>query len=455
MVEHPLQTVAAQSGLHAAVTGRMMRRMHVLHVIQRFYPYAGGSEGYFQELSEQFVQDGHRVTVLTTDAWDLDHFWAPGRKTVAEPETVHNGVQIKRFPVWRVPGPPVVYPVLRRLMVELGRIPGTTPLLNRMALITPRVPALYRYLATTTERFDLVHTTNITLDFTILPALRFAQRRGLPHLCTPFVHLGEPGKRQIVRYYSQRHQIAILRQSQRVVVQTDLERDFLQQAGVPGAKLRLVGGWVRPERLLGGDATRFRQTYNIHGPLVLSIGVTAYDKGTMHTIGAMQQLWRAGSTATLVLLTSSTMAHFEEFFAALPDEDRQRIQLIYAAPHQTKVDALAAADVYVQPSRTESFGVPYLEAWMYDVPVIGARAGGVPDVISAGQDGLLVTFGDAAGLAQAISQLLCDKQLAQQLGARGHAKVLRELTFERKYALMRAVYEEALAERKANGAVSA
>ena len=428
--------------------------MHVLHVIQRYYPYAGGSEGYFHELSEQFVQDGHQVTVLTTNAWDLDHFWAAGRKTVDEPETTHNGVRIQRFPVWRAPGPPIVYPVLRRLMVELGRIPGTTPLLNRMAQITPRVPALNHYLATTTERFDLVHTTNITLDFTILPALRFAQQRGIPHLCTPFVHLGEPNNRKIVRYYSQRHQIAILRHSQRVVVQTGLERDFLRKAGVAEAKLRLVGGWVRPERLIGGNRTRFRHTYNISGPLVLSIGVTAYDKGTMHTIGAMQELWRQGSDATLVLLTSSTMAHFEEFFAALPETDRQRIKLIYAAPHDAKLDALAAADVYVQPSRTESFGVPYLEAWMYNVPVIGARAGGVPDVICEGRDGLLVTFGDVAGIAESIRRLLTDKPFAQQLGRQGHAKVLRELTFDQKYRLMRAVYEEALAERPAAERIS-
>ena len=204
-----------------------MRRMHFLHVIQRYYPYSGGSESYFQELSERFVQAGHRVTVLTTDAWDLDHFWASGRKTISEPETIHHGVQIKRFAVTRLPGPPIVYPILRRLMVELGRLPGTTALLNRLALLTPRVPALQQYLASTREHFDLVHTTNITLDFTILPALRFAQRRGIPHLCTPFVHLGEPGNPQIVRYYTQRHQLAILRQSQRVVVQTTLERYFL------------------------------------------------------------------------------------------------------------------------------------------------------------------------------------------------------------------------------------
>ena len=418
--------------------------MHILHVIQRYYPSVGGSEGYFQELSEQFVRDGHQVTVLTTDAWDLDHFWAAGRKTIDERMTTHNGVRIMRFPVWRAPGPALVYPILRRLMVELGRFPGTTPLLRRLAMLTPRVPDLERFLALTNERFDLVHTTNITLDFTILAALRFARSRGIPHLCTPFVHLGEPGNRKIVRYYAQRHQLEILRQSTLVGVQTTLERDFLAAAGVPPEKLRLIGCWVRPETLVGGDGARFRAEHALAGPIVLYIGAAAYDKGAIHLIEAMQRLWRAGSPARLVIISANTLAHFEAHFEALPAADRERIVLLRAAPHAVKLDALAAADVFAMPSRTDSFGIVYLEAWMYDVPVIGARAGGVPAVIADGTDGFLVDFGDVAALAERLQRLLEDRELAGRLGRAGHAKVLRELTFAEKYAAMLAVYREAL-----------
>jgi len=418
--------------------------MHFLHVIQRFYPFSGGSENYFGELSQQFVRDGHQVTVLTTDAWDLDHFWAPNRRRVPQRETVHNGIRILRFPVQRAPGPPVVYPILRRLMVEFGYVPGTTPLLMRLAQLTPRVPDMVRWLQTTNEHFDLVHTTNITLDFTIIPALQFAKWRVIPHLCTPFVHLGEPGKRKIVRYYSQRHHLQILRQSARVVVQTELERQFLQLRGVPERVLRTVGCWIKPESLAGGDGARFRQEHTINGPIVLSIGAAAYDKGTMHLIQAMQRLWRAGSNARLVLVANTTLSQFDQFYMALPEDHKQRILLLRAAPHQTKLDALAAADVYAMPSRTDSFGIVYLEAWMYSLPVIGARAGGVPAVIDHEHNGLLINFGDVAALTSAIERLLRDQALARRLGEHGRAKVLRELTFDRKYALMQQVYAEAL-----------
>lgn len=416
--------------------------MRILHISQRYCPYIGGSELYLQDLSEQFAAEGHEVTVLTTDAWDLDHFWAAGHRRIDIPEEVHNGVCIRRFPVVRAPGPALIYPILRRLMVELGRFPHTLPLVRRLARITPRVPALERWLRTTDQTFDIVTTCNITLDFTIVAALRFAERRQIPHVCIPFVHLGEPGNRQIVRYYSQPYQIDLLRRSARVLVQTGLEGRFLAEAGVPPARLSRIGCWVRPETLQGGDGERFRRQYGLDGPLVVSIGTAAYDKGTMHLIAAMRKLWDGGHPAHLVLIASTTLAQFERYWVTLPQETQRRITVIKAAPHQTKLDALAAASLLALPSRTDSFGIVFLEAWCYDLPVIGARAGGVPDVITDGETGLLVPFGAVDELAGQIQQLLADKVYARRLGTAGHAQVLREFTFDHKYRTVRQVYKE-------------
>ena len=73
--------------------------MRILHVIQRYWPYVGGSERQFQEFSERLVRDGHDVTVFTTDAWDLDHFWSRHRQRIAVPVEEHGGVTIRRFAV--------------------------------------------------------------------------------------------------------------------------------------------------------------------------------------------------------------------------------------------------------------------------------------------------------------------------------------------------------------------
>src|SRR5262245_24459526 len=128
--------------------------MNLLHVVQLYYPVASGAARYFAEIGERLVREGHSVTVLATDAYDLEHFWAPGRRRVEQPDEVHNGVRIVRLPVRRLPGPALSYPILRRLMVELSRLPGTTPLLRRLAAITPRLPALGSFLHGA-GRFDL------------------------------------------------------------------------------------------------------------------------------------------------------------------------------------------------------------------------------------------------------------------------------------------------------------
>jgi glycosyltransferase involved in cell wall biosynthesis len=422
--------------------------MHILHIVQLYYPVASGAGRYFAEVGERLAAEGHRVTVLSTDAYDLEYFWNSARRRVETSEETHNGVRIIRFPVQRIPGPALVYPILRRLMVELSRLPATAPLLRRMAMLTPRLPDMRRYLqAHTAEPFALIHATNITLDFAILPAFDFARAHGIPFIATPFVHLGPPGDRSILRYYSMRHQIELLRRSARVITMTGLEGDALATRGVDRARMRRVGVGVNPAEVAGGDRARFRAEQRIDGPLVLYIGAMAYDKGAVHTVEAMQQLWAQGENATLALI-GAPLAHFTTFHARLPAVDQARIRLLPYAPDQVKRDALAAADLFAMPSRTDSFGITYLEAWCYGLPVIGARAGGVPDVIDDGRDGLLVPFGDLDAIAGAIGRLLHDRDEAQRLGASGRAKVMRELTWDRIYAQVRAVYDEVLSSNK-------
>jgi glycogen synthase len=75
------------------------------------------------------------------------------------------------------------------------------------------------------------------------------------------------------------------------------------------------------------------------------------------------------------------------------------------------------------------------------VPVVGARAGGVPDVVTDGQDGFLVPFGAVDQIAERIGRLLMDRSLAHAMGARGRARVFDSLTFEAKYQRVLAVYE--------------
>jgi len=135
------------------------------------------------------------------------------------------------------------------------------------------------------------------------------------------------------------------------------------------------------------------------------------------------------------------MDHFLSFYRGQSEDVHRCCRVLGFISEEDKRDLLAACDVLVLPSRTDSFGIVFLEAWLYGKPVIGARAGGIPCVINDGEDGLLVPFGDTAALAKGIGLLLADRTLAARLGENGRRKTLGEMTWASKYALVREVYE--------------
>ena len=73
-------------------------------------------------------------------------------------------------------------------------------------------------------------------------------------------------------------------------------------------------------------------------------------------------------------------------------------------------EVLPAADVLLLPSLHESFGLVALEAMACGVPVVGARAGGLPEVVRDGTDGILEAVGDVEAMGRRLSALLADRQ---------------------------------------------
>ena len=73
-------------------------------------------------------------------------------------------------------------------------------------------------------------------------------------------------------------------------------------------------------------------------------------------------------------------------------------------------------DIFAVPSNYESFGLVFLEAMSWGKPVIGCRAGGIPEVIADGETGFLIEPGDVAGLGELISRLSQDPDLRARLG---------------------------------------
>jgi N-acetyl-alpha-D-glucosaminyl L-malate synthase BshA len=76
---------------------------------------------------------------------------------------------------------------------------------------------------------------------------------------------------------------------------------------------------------------------------------------------------------------------------------------------ETVAPLLARADLFLLPSRSESFGLSALEALASGVPVVGSRAGGLTEVIRDGETGVLCAVGDVDGMAEAAVRILQDR----------------------------------------------
>lgn len=105
---------------------------------------------------------------------------------------------------------------------------------------------------------------------------------------------------------------------------------------------------------------------------------------------------------------------------------------------------VAASEMLVLPSEAEPFGRAALEAMALGKPVVGTRAGGLPELVLKGETGLLVTARQPAQLAQAVERLLLDPTLAREMGQRGMERARAFFGAERCASEVERVYEEVL-----------
>ena len=86
-------------------------------------------------------------------------------------------------------------------------------------------------------------------------------------------------------------------------------------------------------------------------------------------------------------------------------------------------EILAASDIVVSASLAEGFGRVVIEAMAMAKPVVGTRAGGVPEIVIDGETGILVEPANSEDLARAIRSLLTDPERAREMGFAGLNRV--------------------------------
>ena len=89
------------------------------------------------------------------------------------------------------------------------------------------------------------------------------------------------------------------------------------------------------------------------------------------------------------------------------------------------MQAFASADIFVMPSDSETLGFVVIESMASGVPVVGARAGGIPSIIEDGVTGLLANPRDPADFAVKVKSLLEDRGKLATMAAAASAEMRR------------------------------
>lgn len=401
--------------------------MRLLFVTPAFPPFTGGGERYARSLALELARRGHAVTIVTSDARAEPDFWRAPRPAARASEHQDGRLVVIRCPITGWPGGRPALLAWRKLMVMLSALPGDqSRLLTRMARRVPPIYGLEAVLSAQ-ERPDVVFGFNLSWEYPALAARRYARRRALPFMLVPFAHLGESKRTRMARNNTMDHQRRLAAASDRVLALTEAEVRGFAEWAIPVEHMSVVGGGLDPVPPMPDSAAvivRFR----LRPPFALFVGRATHDKGAIDSAQAILRLRREGLPISLALV-GRIAPEFSRFFNALKPAEREIIRPLGVLSEVDKHCLLEQAQMLLLPSRTDSFGLVLLEAWIHETPVIGAQAGGVASVISDGEDGLLTRFGDVPALAAAIRRLATDSALNKQLGEQGKRKVLAHYTW--------------------------
>jgi glycosyltransferase involved in cell wall biosynthesis len=158
--------------------------------------------------------------------------------------------------------------------------------------------------------------------------------------------------------------------------------------------------------------------------VVVQVGRLTAQKGQMHTVESARRL-RDRRRVRWILVGEGPLR--PELEAAIARADLGASVSLAGGRADVRT-FLAAADLFVFPSRHEGLGIAVLEAMAAGLPVVAYAAGPLPEIVTGGATGALVPAGDVEALAGAVEALLADPVRARAMGRRGREEVIRRFS---------------------------
>ena len=402
--------------------------MKICHVVPIYSPGTlFGSSRYVQDISNRLARKGHLLTVLTANAITGRGWVDPlfGKYSCVKEEMI-NGVRVKRLKTrWQITS----------TMFLLKRIGGwflPDSIGNIVSFLStgPYLSNLKKEFQN--ERYGAIHVTPSPYALVYL-VWRACKALRVPFVCSPFIHYEDPRFKNPLLW-------KVLEDATFVIACTHYEKERMIRMGIDPSKIHLIPMGIDSNEWENADGERFRRKYGLKGKkLILFAGPKGYDKGALHLLDAVQRLRQ--KMEDLVLVSIGLPTKMWQKKKRMLDESNL-LDLGYLNEEE-KRDAFAACDIFVLPSRYDSFGIVYLEAWRCGKPVIGAKVGAIPEVIEEDRDGLLVEFGDVEQLTSKMLYLLNHPDLCKEMGENGRRKVIERFNWEKNIEIVENVFKKA------------
>ncbi len=365
--------------------------MRVLHVIPSLASRTGGPATSVVESSLALQRAGVDVTIFATDMAEAASSATRSAATIADLPVGAADLDVWLF---RARSP-------RRLAFS---------------------PDLWRALRSEAGHYDLVHIHSLFL-FPQFSAHRAARAAGVPYVVSPRGALDPYLRRRGRLIKAMAHRLwqgDMLAGAAALHVTSDEEARLIADVAPARPRYVVPNGmrWEDYQHLPSGEAFRARHFGGTAGPIVMYLGRLSHKKGLDLLIHAFALVQREGMACRLAIvgpddegLTSSLQALGRREGVA----DRMTFTGMLCGGE--KLDALAAADVWVLPSHTENFGNAVVEALAAGRATVISPAVNIAPEIAAAGAGIVAPL-TAEAFASEIAALLHDPARREALGER-------------------------------------
>jgi N-acetyl-alpha-D-glucosaminyl L-malate synthase BshA len=191
-----------------------------------------------------------------------------------------------------------------------------------------------------------------------------------------------------------------------------LQRETVRAFGCTGCQIDVIPNFIDPSVY---DRTKYkaslREQFSPADRVVMHISNFRPVKRVRDVVRVFARVHEQISSVLVMVGDGPDRVHAEAEARELGVEDR----VFFLGKIETVAALLSAADLFLLPTQSESFGLSALEALASGVPVIGTDAGGLPEVVRNGLTGALCAVGDTEGMAAAAIDILRDRDRWQEM----------------------------------------